>query len=178
MNVFVGAAAASVASMPLEALGSPLPASVPKLAFDGSQCGDAMREAYYKLDEANEALKLTAADFQRVWKACGEWQKANPQPGAHRAHKKYCRRYDKHMDEINYDAVFDAHQKARDAFKAAQLALANVKVRDLAELCLKACMIYVFEDVRQPHLRHVDPVISVSVAMDLAAMAAPTKGEA
>jgi hypothetical protein len=37
--------------------------------------------------------------------------------------------------------------------------LAQIKVGDLAELCLKACMIYVFEDVRQPHLRHVDPVI-------------------
>jgi hypothetical protein len=49
--------------MPLDALASPLPASVPKLALDGSQCGAAMREAYYKLDAANEALKLTAADF-------------------------------------------------------------------------------------------------------------------
>jgi hypothetical protein len=59
-----------------------------------------------------------------------------------------------------------------------KLALAQVKVGDLAELCLKACMIYVFEDVRQPHLRQVDPVISVSVAMDLASMAVPTKGDA
>lgn len=79
------------------------------------------------------------------------------------------------MEEIDYDPIFEAHTKARKAFKEAQISLAKVKVRDFAELCLNACLIYVFEDVRQPHLRHVEPVISVGVTMDLAAMA--TKGE-
>ena len=91
------------------------------------------RAACRDLDAANEKMKATSEDFRKVWKLTGEWQRKNPQPGSHRAHKKYSRRYDKFMEEINYDAIFDAHQQARDAFKAAQLAFAKVKAGYLAE---------------------------------------------
>lgn len=50
------------------------------------------------------------------------------------------------MRQIDYDAVFDANTKARKAFDEAQLAVARVKVRDLAELsqslyylCVRRC---------------------------------------
>jgi len=127
MNYFVGAAAASATGIPVDALAS-IPQSVPKLALDGSQCGPELRAAYCVLDAANDVLKGTSESFSRVWKLHGEWEKANRPPQNRRAYKKWSRRYDSHLEEIDYDAIFDAHTKARNEFKKAQIALAKVKV--------------------------------------------------
>ena len=98
---------------------------------------------------------------------------ATQQPS--RAHKKYGHRHDKFLEEINYDAIIDAHQQARDGFKAAQLVYAKVKVRDLAELCSRHARSSSNEDTRQPRLRHAEPLVAASVTIDLAAMNCPEK---
>jgi hypothetical protein len=174
MNAFIGGAALAgvkIASPLSEAQADIL--KTPKLAMDGSQASPELRDAVRKLDDANEVLKVTSADFQRVWKLNGDWEVKNPRPSAPRAHRKWLRRHDKFFDEIGYDAAFEAHTKAREAFSAAQLVVAQVKVRDLPELALKACMLFVYEDTREKHLRHVKQMIAVSVAIDLAVMSLP-----
>jgi hypothetical protein len=43
-------------------------------------------------------------------------------------------------------------------------------------LALKACAVCVYEDMRESHLRHITPAISVTVAIDLAKMSRPDAG--
>lgn len=178
MNAFIGGAALAgvkIASPLSEAQADIL--KTPKLAMDGSQASPELKDAVQKLGDANEVLKVTSADFQRIWKLANDWQIKNHPPRIPRAFRKYARRHDKFLDGIGFDTVFEVHTKAREAFEAAQLAVAQVKVRDLPELALKACTIFLYEDIREKHLRHIKPAIAVSVAIDLAKMSLP-EGEA
>jgi hypothetical protein len=168
--MFVGSAAAAANSIPF-ADSRAKPLMPPKLALHGSNASPELRAAAVALDDANERLKATGAEFKRVWDLNGKWEAEHPRPGGHRAHKKFVHRHNKYLCEIDYDAVFVAHAEARDAFKKAQTTVALLRARDINELALKGCMSFVYEDTRQSHLRHVDARIGQSVALELAFMA-------
>ena len=145
--------------------------------MDGAGASDELRSAFRALDDAHEALKTTWAELRRVGDLMREWDRKHPlnpySGGSNRAYRKWDRRRNKYADEMNHDAVYQAYDEAKENFKAAQLAAAQVRVRDLDELALKACAVYVYEDMHEGHLRYITPAISVSVAIDLAKMSLP-----
>lgn len=168
MNMFVGSAAAIANSIPFAANAKDL--MPPRIAPDGSDASPELRAAGIELADANDRLKETNEDFLRVWNLNGKWEREHPRPGSPRAHKKWLRRWHAYAASIGYDAAFDAHTEAREAFERAQDKVALLKARDMQELALKGCMSFVYEDIRQSHLRHVRPHIGQSVALELAFM--------
>jgi hypothetical protein len=151
----------------------------PVLTMDGSGASDELRSAFRTLDDAHEVLKTAWAEYRRVVDLTRDWEREHPSSaggGSNRVFRKWDRRRSKYFDEINYNAVCRAYHVAAEDFKDAQLAAAGVKVRDLDELALKACAVYAYEDMREGHLRRITPVISVSVAVDLARMSLPKAG--
>jgi hypothetical protein len=147
----------------------------PMLRMDGSGASDELRSAFRTLDDAHEVLKTTWAEVRRVVDLAQDWEREHPYSGggSNRAYRKWDRRRRKYFDELNYHAVCRARHEAEEDFRGAQLAVAEVKVRDLDELAAKACAVYVYEDMREVHLRRITPAISVSVAIDLARMSLP-----
>jgi hypothetical protein len=179
LSVSASAAGAGQAADPI--LGTVAPSlRRPVLAMDGCGASDELRAAFRTLGDAHEVLKTTWAELRRVGDLMREWDRQHPlypsSGGSNRAYRKWDRRRNKYADEMNQDAVYQAYDEAWENFKAAQLAAAGVKVRDLDELAHKACAVYVYEDMREEHLRRITPAISISVAVDLVRMSLPEAG--
>jgi hypothetical protein len=147
----------------------------PVLTLDGSGAGDELRSAFRVLDDAHEALKTAWAEYRRVADLARDWERQHPYSGggSNRAYRKRERHRSRYSNEINWRPVSQAYYEAREDFEEAKRDAALVKVRDLNELALKAAAVYAYEDTREGHLRSITPVISVSVAIDLAKMALP-----
>jgi hypothetical protein len=149
------------------------------LTLDASLASDELRSAFGKAHDAYEALKSAWAEYQRVNELMDQWHKRNPEPVVRRAIGKYERRWRKYHEAVNYYGLWGAYQDAREDFETAKMVVAGVKPRDLNELVFKATAVWIFEDMREEHLRAMNLSIALSVAVDLTVMAASqTKGAA
>ncbi|MCK1682161.1 hypothetical protein IVA87_22765 [Bradyrhizobium sp. 147] len=153
----------------------------PMLAMDGLTASDELRSAFRELEDAHKTLKTAWVEYRRVVDLLREWEREHPFSGggSNRAFRKWERRYRKYLDEMNWGPVGKVYHEARRDFEEAKIAAARVKVRDIDELALKACGVYVYEDVREgEHLRGIPPAIAISVAVDLARMSLPERAAA
>ena len=144
--------------------------------MDGSAASDELRSAFRELEDAHETLKTAWIEYRRVVDLTREWEREHPFSGggSNRAFRKWDRRYRKYLDEMNWGPVGRVYHEARADFEEAKIVAARVKVCDIDELALKACGVYVYEDVREgEHLRGITPAIAISVAVDLARMSLP-----
>ncbi|MBP1297422.1 hypothetical protein [Bradyrhizobium elkanii] len=163
-SLAAAAPAAALASVPA------LSASAPPLG--PSDASPELRDAACALDEAHERLKAAKARFAADDLKMSDWRENNPEPLSKRGRKRWARKWREHQEAIEGES-WRAQLDAERDFRAAQMAVAGVRPRDMRELSLKACLSGVYDPV--PLAGHLDgaAVIGFSVAFDLVGLMNP-----
>jgi hypothetical protein len=99
-----------------------------------------------------------------------EWRANNPAPLKGRAHKRWVRKWREYQDATEGES-WQAQLEAEDDFRAAQMAVAKIRPRDMHELTVKACISGVYDKVQLACGSNA--VIGYSVALDLVSLTNP-----
>jgi hypothetical protein len=171
---FLSQAAGVAAGSTVLALAIIPPASAtaaPAGSLDASKASPALRAAARALDEANDSLKAAKAKFTADDAKVSEWCTNNPEPLNGRALKKWRRKWHAYRDAAEIHESWAAQLKAEDDFRAAQMAVAKIKPRDMDELALKACISAIYDKVYLG--RGTEAIVGFSVALDLVSLTNP-----
>ena len=164
MNMFIGAVAGATVPTPVFAHEPP----ARKGPVGPDDASPELREAVRSIEPAHDAFKAAYDTHQVAWNLWGAWEKRNRMPVARRAYRKWERRADAYSAEIGLSDSLDALEDARIAYRKAQIAVANVKCRDVRECVLKSSVVFVYENMGEGYLRHhAQPIIATSVAIDI-----------
>ncbi|MCW2110281.1 hypothetical protein M2227_003435 [Bradyrhizobium elkanii] len=152
-------------------------ASVPVLSASAAPLGPSdaspeLRDAACALDEAHERLKAAMARFAADDLKMSDWREKNPEPLSKRGRKRWARKWREHQEAIEGES-WRAQLDAERDFRAAQMAVAGVRPRDMRELSLKACLSGVYDPVPLAGYLGGAGVIGFSVAFDLVGLMNP-----
>ena len=146
--------------------------AAPATSLDASSASPALRAAAQALDEAHERLKAAKARFIEADAKVAEWSANNPEPLNRRARKKWLRKWYAIHNSAEVQDSWAAQLEAEKEFRTAQVAVADIKPRDMNELTLKACLSGVYDRVEAS--RSI-AVIGYSVALDLVRLTIPAR---
>jgi hypothetical protein len=164
--------ALSISPAPAAAVLDGAALSGPSGPLDGSRVSPELRAAFQHLDAAHDSLKAADEACRSASDLYSAWLKRNRPPNARRAFRKWEARACKYQDEIGSEAACDALEQARKAFRAAQRAVAKIRVSDMNELATKASIALVYENRAERHLRYEHAIIAQMVALDIVALIA------
>jgi hypothetical protein len=140
-GIAAGGTVLALATIPPASAGATLASPM-----DGTNASPALRAAARALDDAHERLKAASAANDAAYTKADAWLEENPEPKSKRGRKRWIWKTQEHHYEVTQGA-WVALQAAEKDFRAAQIAVAKVKPRDLADLELKAVVAAIYDDI-------------------------------
>jgi len=143
MNMVVGSAAVASASLIAKPVESAPVSETKPLDLDAAR--PELRDAFNQLKKAHGEYQLAHGVYTDASRLVLTWERQNPPPSAPRAYRKWRKLDEKYAVEVNLEPKMDAMEKARDDYRAAQVALGRVRAKDINEVAIKSIAAITFE---------------------------------